>query len=58
MESTIEKISREIEDLKSIVDDLRSLSQGIPTLDCNLNRIAASVKMLELNFTDLGVKGD
>lgn len=56
MESTIEKISEEIEDLKAIVDDLRRLSQGIPTLFCNLNRIAASIKMLELNFLDLGVK--
>ena len=57
MEPSIEKISKEIEDLKSIVDDLRRLSQGIPTLTCNLNRIAASVKMLELNFIDPGVEG-
>ena len=57
MESTIDKIAGEIEKLKSTVDDLRRLSQGIPTLDCNLNRIAASIKMLELNFIDPGADG-
>lgn len=57
MESTIEKIAEEIEKLKAMVDDLRSLSQGIPSLDRNLVRIAASVKMLELNFVDPGAEG-
>lgn len=54
MESAIEKITAEIQKLKSTVDDLMNLSQGIPTLDRNLVRISASVKMLELNFTDIG----
>ena len=52
MNSTIAKITVEIEKLKSIIEDLRSLSQGIPALDRNLVRIAASVKMLEINFVD------
>lgn len=56
MNPAIEKITGEIEKLKSIVEDLRNLSQGIPALDRNLIRIAASVKMLELNFTDPGIK--
>jgi hypothetical protein len=54
MNSDIEKMTVEIKKLKSIVEDLRTLSQGIPALDRNLIRIAASVKMLELNFIDLG----
>ena len=58
MNSTIEKLSVEIKRLKSIVEDLRTLSQGIPALDRNLVRIAASVKMLELNFIDPGSEGD
>ena len=44
----------EIEKLKSIVEELRTVSQGIPALNRNLVRIAANIKMLELNFLDLG----
>ena len=58
MNSTIEKLSVEIKRLKSIVEDLRTLSQGIPALDRNLIRIAASVKMLELNFIDPSSEGE
>ena len=54
MNSTLKKMTMEIEKLKTLVEDLRSLSQGIPALDRNLVRIAASVRMLELNFTDIG----
>ena len=58
MNSTIDKMSVEIKRLKSIVEDLRTLSQGIPALDRNLIRIAASVKMLELNFIDPSSEGE
>jgi hypothetical protein len=54
MDSAIKKMTVEIEKLKSIVEELRTVAQGIPALDRNLVRIAASIKMLELNFLDLG----
>ena len=57
MNTAIEKMTVEIEKLKSIVEELRTDSQGIPALDRNLVRIAASVKMLELNFLDPGSEG-
>ena len=47
-----EKVAQEIERLKSVIEELRNLNQGIPALDRNLTRIAASVRMLELNFVD------
>ena len=56
MENAFEKIVVEIEKLKSIVDNLRGLSQGIPALDRSLIRISASVKMLEINFVDPGLE--
>ena len=52
MNSTVEKMTVEIKKLRSIVEDLRSLGQGIPALERNLARISASVKMLELNFSE------
>lgn len=58
MNSAIEKMTVEIKKLKSIVEALQSSSQGIPALDRNLARIAASVKMLELNFIDPGSEVD
>lgn len=57
MDSAIKKMTVEIEKLKSIVEELRTVSQGIPALNRNLVRIAASIKMLELNFLDLGSEG-
>jgi hypothetical protein len=52
MASTIEKISSEIKMLKAAALHLESLSQEFPALSCNLKRIHASIKMLELNFVD------
>lgn len=52
MNSALKKMTTEIENLKSAVEALRTLSQGIPALDRNLARIAASVRMLELNFIE------
>ena len=57
MDSAIKKMTVEIEKLKSIVEELRTVTQGIPALNRNLVRIAASIKMLELNFLDLGSEG-
>ena len=54
MNSSIEELTVKIKELKSIVENLRNLSQGIPALDRNLVRISASVKMLELNFINPG----
>jgi hypothetical protein len=56
MESNIEKITVEIEKLKTIIDELLTLGRGIPALERNLFRMGASLKMLELNFMDLGAK--
>lgn len=51
---TIEEISSEIRKLKTIALHLESLGREFPTLICNLKRIQASIKMLELNFVDPG----
>lgn len=56
MNSDLEEMTVEIQKLKSIVDNLRGLSQGIPALDRSLIRISASVKMLEINFVDPGLE--
>jgi hypothetical protein len=52
MDSRIENLSVEIEALRKAVERLQKLGGDLPALDRNLQRIAASVKMLELNFVD------
>lgn len=52
MTSTTEKIAAEIRQLKIAALHLESLSRDFPALQCNLRRIQASLKMLELNFID------
>jgi hypothetical protein len=52
MAATIEQISYEIRRLKETAIRLESLSTQLPALRCNLKRIQASIKMLELNFVD------
>jgi hypothetical protein len=52
MASRIEQISSEIKMLKETALRLESLGTPFPALRCNLKRIQASIKMLELNFVD------
>jgi hypothetical protein len=49
----LEKIDAQIQSLKQAALELRNISGGIQALDCNTQRILASVKMLEINFSDL-----
>jgi hypothetical protein len=48
----MELIIKEIDKLKAAVSSLRQFGSDTPALDRNLQRISASIKMLELNFVD------
>lgn len=48
----MEKITAEINKMKDALNRLRELGDDLPALDRNLQRISASLKMLELNFID------
>ena len=48
----METIVTEINNLKTAVDSLRQFADQLPALDRNLQRISASIKMLEFNFVD------
>lgn len=45
-------IAEQIQLIKNAAQELKNLSGGIQALDCNVNRILASTKMLEINFSD------
>jgi len=49
----IKKINTRIKTIRKATQELKDLSGEIPAIDRNAERILASVKMLEINITDL-----
>ena len=52
-EYDIKGMAAKISTLRRDAESLREISGGIPTVDCNINRILANVKMLEININDV-----
>jgi hypothetical protein len=57
MESTeiadLKALDEQIQVIKKAALALKNLSGGVQAADCNADRILASAKMLEINFSDL-----
>jgi len=49
----IEDMAKKIELLKQTATELKRISGGIQAVDRNVARILASIKMLEINISDL-----
>ena len=49
----MKKMAARIKTIKKAAQELKTLSGGIQAVDRNVERILASVKMLEINVTDL-----
>ncbi|MFH1153536.1 MAG: hypothetical protein V1793_06960 [Pseudomonadota bacterium] len=49
----IEEIYHRINQLKRTAQELNQMGEDIPAVCCNTARILASVKMLEINISDL-----
>ncbi len=49
----MKKLDTRIKTIKKAAEELKTLSGGIQAVDRNAERILASVKMLEINVTDL-----
>jgi len=54
-EYKIEDMAEKIQILKQTATELKRISGGIQAVDRNVDRILASIKMLEINISD--VKG-
>ncbi len=48
-----EELDRRVQAIKTAAQELQDLSAGIQAVDRNADRILASVKMLEINVTDV-----
>jgi hypothetical protein len=49
----IKKLDTRIQAIKKAAQELKALSRRIPAVDRNTVRILASVKMLEINISDV-----
>jgi prefoldin subunit 5 len=49
----LRKIDTRIKTIKKTTQELKQLSSGIQAIDRNAERILASVKMLEINISDV-----
>jgi hypothetical protein len=49
----MKKLDTRIKSIKKAAEELKALSGGMQAVDRNAERILASVKMLEINVTDL-----
>jgi hypothetical protein len=49
----LERIEEKIELMKEAAQELKVMGKNIPAMDRNLVRILASIKMLELNISDV-----
>ena len=57
-EYKIEDMAEKIELLKQTATELKRISGGIQAVDRNVDRILASIKMLEINISDVvGILG-
>jgi len=52
-EYKIEDMAKKIRILKETATELKRISGGIQAVDRNVDRILASIKMLEINISDL-----
>lgn len=49
----MKKMAQKISSLKQEANELKAMSGGIQAVDRNIDRILASIKMLEINISDL-----
>ena len=49
----LKSITQKIKTLRQIAEELKGISGDIPAMDCNVARLLAIVRLLELDFTDV-----
>jgi hypothetical protein len=53
MDYDVSDIAKQISLLKKDAINLKQKAKGIPAVECNIDRILASIKMLEINISDI-----
>ena len=53
-EYNIEAMAEKIRLMRRVATELKGIAGGIPAVEKNVDRILASVRVLEINISDLG----
>ena len=53
MDYDVADMAKQISLLKKEALDLKEKAKSIPAVECNVDRILASIKMLEINISDI-----
>jgi hypothetical protein len=53
MDYDISEMAKQISLLKREALEIREKAKSIPAVECNIDRILASIKMLEINISDI-----
>ena len=53
MDYDVSAIAKQVSLLKKDALELKQKAKSIPAVECNADRILASIKMLEINITDV-----
>jgi aspartate oxidase len=51
--NTIKEMAKRIASIRREAEELKAMSGGIQAVDRNIDRILSSVKMLEINISDI-----
>jgi hypothetical protein len=52
-ERILKELDRKIQDLRRVAEEIKIMGANIPAIERNTVRILASIKMLELNVSDV-----
>ncbi|MBW2064188.1 MAG: hypothetical protein JRJ03_04555 [Deltaproteobacteria bacterium] len=52
-EISLQEVNRKVQEMKGKAEELKEMADDFPALYRNVARILASIKMLELNISDL-----
>ena len=50
---TLESMADDIQNMRTIVEHLKETGKGIETIDRNITRILSSIRLLEMNVSDV-----
>ena len=49
----LESMAEEIKTMRHIAEHLRDMGKGICSVECNIARILSSIRLLEMNISDV-----